>query len=346
MCNTRLKSLFKEFINDSQSGKRLRKNGERIKTGTINNYRYTLKNIELFEELNSLQIKIYDYSRLDQEQRLKQKRWWKNFYQQFTQFLYEKGCHDNYVGANIKNIRTFFNYLNVDRDIITGNFYRQFYIRKEQTEILVLLPEQLKTLIHDKGFEKKLTPAEIRVKDAFVFGCISGLRFSDLYQLTNENLEKIDDEIFLKVKSQKTKAYSSVRLPPFAKKIIEKNKQVEECNKIFRSTSLFIFNRTLKKIGEKAGFTKPIHFKREKQGIPYSRYDSPIRFCDKMSSHMMRRTAITTMLTLGMPEHVVKNISGHSPNSKSFQRYVYYSDSFLDKEIDKFHSKLQQFKFS
>jgi integrase len=49
---------------------------------------------------------------------------------------------------------------------------------------------------------------------------------------------------------------------------------------------------------------------------------SKTRFCDLMSSHMMRRTAITTMLILGMPEHMVRNVSGHTDNSGSFYRYV------------------------
>ena len=55
---------------------------------------------------------------------------------------------------------------------------------------------------------------------------------------------------------------------------------------------------------------------------------------------MMRRTAITTMLILGMPEHLVRNISGHTGNSSSFYRYVHFAQSYIDKEIEKVHDKL------
>jgi integrase len=65
------------------------------------------------------------------------------------------------------------------------------------------------------------------------------------------------------------------------------------------------------------------------------------RFCDCMSSHMMRRTCITNMLSSGMPELIVKKISGHSNNSRSFFRYVNFAQNTLDNEIDKMHRKIE-----
>ena len=93
-----------------------------------------------------------------------------------------------------------------------------------------------------------------------------------------------------------------------------------------------------------ASFTEAIYVSREKQGIvkKITKKDNE-RFCDKMSSHMMRRTAITTLLILGMPEHLVRKISGHSHASGSFNRYVHYAQAFIDKEIDKVHDKLQSY---
>jgi hypothetical protein len=38
------------------------------------------------------------------------------------------------------------------------------------------------------------------------------------------------------------------------------------------------------------------------------------------------------MLSLGMPEHAVRKISGHSPMSKEFFRYVSLAQSYQDKE--------------
>lgn len=59
------------------------------------------------------------------------------------------------------------------------------------------------------------------------------------------------------------------------------------------------------------------------------------RFCDLLSSHVMRKTAITTLLMSGMAEHLVRKISGHTANSAEFYRYVKYSQGFIDAETDR-----------
>ncbi|MDO5981453.1 tyrosine-type recombinase/integrase [Flavivirga spongiicola] len=344
---TILLPLFKQFIRDSETGKRLKKNGEKITKNTIDNYRYVHNNLTKFCVETDFDFRICNVYKLNTREFISEKNYWKKFYKKYTEFLYKKGCHDNYVGANIKIIRAFFNYLKDDKNIPTGDFQKLFYIRKEEVEILVLSPEQLKFLIHDKDFDQSLTPAIKRTKDMFVFGCTTGLRISDINRLTNKNFEKQNDDWYLKIKSQKTKTYSFIKLPNYAATIYKRYKPKSSKTPIFKNISLFIFNRNLKLIGEKAGYIQPIHMTRERLGkaknVTINGKQKQIRFCDKMSSHMMRRTAITTLLILGMPEHLVRKISGHSHASSSFNRYVHYAQAYIDKEIDKIHSKLDSY---
>lgn len=182
--------LFKKFINDSESGRRLKKNGERITQGTINNYKYVYQNLTLFSVEEKFDLRICSVSKLNQREFKTEKNYWKKFYQKYTDFLYKRGCHDNYVGNNIKIIKLFFNYLKTEQFIDIGDFHKMFYVTKEEIDILVLSPEQLKFLIHDKEFEGSLTVQQKKVKDIFVFGCTTGLRFSDLFLLTNKNFEE------------------------------------------------------------------------------------------------------------------------------------------------------------
>ena len=340
---TLLLPLYKQFIRDSETGKRLNKNGERIKKGSIDNYKYTLNNIEQFIAHTGFEFRINDYNKLTKRERTSEKNYWKKFYKNFTEFLYKRGCYDNYVGANIKLIRAFFNYLKFDKDLNTGDFQRLFYVRKEAVEILVLSPEQLKFLIHNQEFNDSLTRATRRIKDIFVFGCTTGLRYSDIFRLTNKNFEQQNEDWYLKVKSLKTKTYSFIKLPNYAVEIYKKYESKSARKPVFEKISVFNFNKNLKNMGEKAGFTAPIEVSRERQGKPKNIQTKQNRFCDKMSSHMMRRTAITTLLILGMPEHLVRKISGHSHASNSFNRYVHYAQAYIDKEIDKVHSKLEQY---
>lgn len=48
------------------------------------------------------------------------------------------------------------------------------------------------------------------------------------------------------------------------------------------------------------------------------------------------------MLCLGMPEAVVRRISGHVPGSKEFYRYVLLAQTYLDSESDKVFARLQE----
>jgi len=336
--------LFKQFIKDSESGRRLKKNGERITKGSIDNYRYVLHNLIDYSTTKDMELRVCNILRLTARELKSEKAYWKRFYKNFTDFMYKKGCFDNYVGANIKVIRVFFNYLKEEKDIYTGDFHKQFYVRKEEVDILVLSPEQLKFLIHDSDFEKKLTSTQVKVKDIFVFGCTTGLRFSDIFLLTNKNFETTKGEWYLKIKSKKTKTYSYVKLPNYAIKIYEKYKTKSSKSTLFGTKNLSNFNRSLKRIGEIAEFTDAVETSRERQGkVKIIKGKTAVRFCDKMSSHMMRRTAITTLLILGMPEHLVRKISGHSHASKSFNRYVHYAQAYIDKEIDKVHNKLDEY---
>lgn len=337
--------LFKQFIKESESGKRLKKNGERITKSSIDNYNYVLKNLMLFSTVTHTELRVCDILKLTKKELVSEKNYWKKFYKNFTEFLYKKGCYDNYVGSTIKIIRVFFNYLKLEKDIYTGDFYKQFYVRKEEIDILVLSPEQLKFLIHDPEFETKLTPSLKRIKDIFVFGCTTGLRYSDIFLLTNKNFEYSGNDCYLKLKSKKTKTYTSIKLPNYAVAILEKYKSKSHMLPLFAKITLFNFNKSLKRIGELAEFTLPVAISREKQGVSKLVKNSreKDRFCDKMSSHMMRRTAITTLLILGMPEHLVRKISGHSAASGSFNRYVHYAQVYIDREIDKVHSKMESY---
>jgi len=331
--------LFQKFIGDSSSGKRLNKNGTRIKPQSVDNYRYAYKLIEEFAAVKKFELVIYEVKGNNKREHTTLKSYWKKFYKQFTNFLHtDKGCFDNYTGQTIKQIRTFFNWLNNELGIFTGPFHKSFYVQKEDVPIITLSVQQLQFLIYNTAFEQNLSAALQRSKDFFIFGCTVGLRFSDLSKLKKQNIEARDGNTYLKVRSQKTATDTMVKLPSHAIAILDKYKKLK--TGLLPAISLFRFNANLKKLAELAGWTEPVPKFRTVRGIGIQQKSSaPTRFCDCVSSHTMRRTSITTMLTSGMPEHVVRKISGHTNDSKAFFRYVNLAQSLMDVEIDKMHSR-------
>ncbi len=248
------------------------------------------------------------------------------------------------MGTIFKLIRSFFNYLNKEKGIDTRQLHKIFYVVSEDIPIISLNPEQLNQLIFDKDLEALLPERLKSPKNIFVIGCTVGLRISDLQELTKSNLEKVYDDYYLKVRSKKTQTFTKIKLPPYALDILKKYKGNKTA--LLPSYHLFTLNKYFRQIGELAGWTYLVNKKRQKRGIDKEqkthKESKPYRFCDLLTTHTMRRTAITTLLNLGMPEHMVRKISGHAPGSKEFFKYVHYSQNFMDKEVDSVHLKLTE----
>jgi integrase len=310
---------------------------------SIVKYYHTLKLLIDFENDKHFDLRIVTNAKLNEREFLTEKNYWKKFYILFTNYLYkEKGCFDNYVGSNIKTIRTFFKYLEEEKNFILNPYYKNFYVRKEEISIFTLTPDRLLFLIHDADFEKKLTLKMLSIKDIFVFGCTVGLRFSDIFDLKLSNLKKINNSYYLEKRSLKTKTATKIKLPEYAIYILKKYTKNRRKGQLFPKISLTNFNKNLKKIGLIAGWTEEVIKHREKMGI-VKKNVSTVKFYETMTSHMMRRTAITSMLILGMNENVVRAISGHSNQSAAFYRYVNYVQSYLDNEIDGVHNILNSY---
>jgi integrase len=340
--------LFEKFIQDSNKGRRLKADGNLIKPQTIRNYRFVLRYLQEYEQNFKIVLRVRIFTGSNKRIFLAEKKYWKTFYTNFTNFLYNnKKCFDNYVGTVIKIIKMFFNYMNKDLGIITGDFYKSFYVCREEIPIITLLPEQLQFLINNKAFSEGLSGPLQKSKDIFVFGCTVALRISDLFSIKFSDIEQLGQAYYLSVKTKKTGKMLRIKLPEYAIQIIEKFKKTANGRKtIFPPMAAARFNIHLKLMAESAGWSKELGKCRSKRGVAFvsthGTDKSPYRFCDLISSHSMRRTAITTMLMLGMKEHVVKQISGHSNDSKSFYRYVNLVQSYIDNEVDEVFNKLVQ----
>jgi integrase len=341
-------NLYARFVNDSISGKRLQANGKKIGKGTIISYQCTLSLLQKFSTAKNFELRVKPVKYLTQRQMDTEKNYWNKFYRQFTDYLYAECNHfDNYVGLNIKNIRTFFGYLNKGLLINTGAFYKQLYVRKEEVPIITLLPEELNFFIYDTAFEETLPKKIKKVKDVFVFGCSVALRFSDLMALKKTNIRVLNDTWYLLTRSKKTAVDSQIQLPDYAVTILKKY-QKQKGGFLLPRFNIVNLNKYLKELTEMAGL---IHLARKTRGrrgtvkeIVKMEDDKKLnyRFCDLVTTHTMRRTAITTMLCLGMPEHLVRKISGHSPGSKEFFRYVALAQVYQDKETIQMFDKLKQ----
>jgi integrase len=208
---------------------------------------------------------------------------------------------------------------------------------------VVLTPEQLKYLIHDEDLNSKL-PNDLKViRDIFVVGCSVALRYSDLMNLRPYNLEKKSGGVYLTVHSVKTSTKTSIIIADYVHDIFKKYQKTQKT--LLPTFTKGYLNLQLKKLASYILSDEEMIKTRMRRGKQVVIYKDPAKkkhysLSDHITTHTMRRTAITTMLLLGMPDQFVRMISGHKKSSKEFFKYVEYTQNLLDSETQKIYSKL------
>ncbi len=338
-----LSEHLQKFIKSSLSGRRLTPSGKRITKGTICNYIHTHRLIEEFEIRYITKIRIQLLHRASLRTLQREKNYWKRFFKQFSDFLYkEKRYYDNTVSNVFKILKTFFNYLQQEKGYLAGNYHKAFRIPIQNTTPVVLVPEQLQFLITNKEFNESLIPCLKRARDIFVFGCTVALRYSDLMNLKESNLVQTETETYLTLYTQKTNAEIHVPLPEYALDILKRNKRKMGRFLLPRLSSTNL-NRQIKKLVMFAGWdhSLPKYISLRGKIIELkSHTNNTWKFYEHITAHTMRRTAITTLLMMGVSENIVRKISGHAPGSKEFFRYVSIAQEYVNFEVKKAYKKL------
>ncbi len=325
-------TLFDKFIKDSETGIRLTKGGKKIKPLTIKSYKQTKSILTNFADKKKLSLswKIID----------------DKFYNRFTAYMWDDlDYYDNAVGSRIRVLKTFLNWCESEK-YISSNIYNDSWITwEEQIDIVVLYPDELSLLFNADAKDDRLN----KTKDTFLSGCMTCLRVSNLLGLLPEEYTGSQLKV-ITVKGDKP-LYLDVN--PLLKKIFDKYEG--KYNTLLPTISEQKFNDALKDLAKwfkkylddnqdkiKEGFVgnnwnKQFLRTRYKRGEPIR---IKIDFTEMISSHTMRRTGITNLLMMGLSEIEVKEISGHSLNSKDFPKYVKIAKQFISKKSNDAWNKI------
>lgn len=336
--------LFRQFIAACQSGRRRTTSGKKLAPGTLNQYRCVYHLLQQFEEITATPLMLQPLKTVSPSQLQKEKRYWQQFFRQFCRFLYHnKSCFDAYCAAVCKVLRTFFRYLQGEKSLPLGPFYRLFRVPQQNQAPVVVPPELLRFLISNEAFEHSLPPHLRRTRDIFVFGCTVGLRYSDLMHLRKEHLQVVGNQLYLHLHTQKTQAEVTLPLPTYLLQVVERYRR-RAGRYLLPRLSNTNFNLQVKQLLERAGWTQPLPRVRYREGLPVEikKAGKTLRFCDQVTAHTMRRTAITTLLMLGVPEAVVRRLSGHAPGSREFYRYVVVAQDYMNHQLLEAYEKLMQ----
>lgn len=147
----------------------------------------------------------------------------------------------------------------------------------------------------------------IVVKQAFLFGCFTGLRISDISSLRWDNIKKLGENRYLTVEMRKTRKMLTIKLNKNAERWLPEQNGNERVFLLPRH--LGGVNGCIKSWAKKAGIDKDISF------------------------HTSRHTFATLELTYGASLYVVSKLLGHASISTT-QIYADIIDKKRDEALD------------
>jgi site-specific recombinase XerD len=187
----------------------------------------------------------------------------------------------NTTNAYMSVFRQHFNKLVIKGIIQTSPFGSFKIIEEEDSERTTLTIEEVRTLAN---YVPKRGNSQIR--EAFIFSCFTGLRFSDIKKL---HYDEIVNEQLIFRPAKTTKKIVTVPLADEAKMIIEKVVKHPTNKKVFWDLPTSqVVNVYLKFWALEAGLKKNLHF------------------------HAARHTFATIGLTFGIDIYTMKELLGHS----------------------------------
>lgn len=262
---------------------------------TIKHYNQTLRVLTEFKAVSKREL---TFSNIDL-----------TFYDEFTKYCLKKDYGVNTIGGFIKHVKVFMNEA-FDRKLTTNLEYknRKFKTVEEDTEHIYLTDAEIEILYkHDLADNTKLD----KVRDMFILSCYTGLRYSDLVQLSDENL--IDNNTKLKIKTEKTGELVIIPLNKYIKEILLKHNGLPDY-----SISNQKMNEYLKELGEKAELDENVLHSFTKGG---SKKSESFKKFQLITVHTARRSFATNAYLADVPSISIMKITGHK-TEKAFLKYI------------------------
>lgn len=232
------------------------------------------------------------------------------FHSEFTSYCMDDLKHiNNTYARNLGLFKTFMFWAKEKKYTYNDAFIGFEKVKKVITNQIALTIEDLEKLLAHEFKSKKLE----RVRDVFVFSCVTGMRFGELSQISKSNVT--DNHILLKEEKDKNKEVREIPLTSISRFILLKydyklplianQKHNEYIKDVFKELK---YTHKVQRVTTKG-----------KENII-----EEIDFYDRISSHTARRTFITMMKRQGKSDKLIASITGHS-DMKTLNQYYQVS---------------------
>lgn len=230
------------------------------------------------------------------------------FYEAFTAYLSTKKKFTvNNVGKYIATLKVFLSEA-TDKGFAVKQDYRsrKFKVLKEEADNVYLSEAELRRLFTLDLISK---PRLERVRDLFLVGCYTGLRFSDFTSIKPENVR----DGFIRMEQFKTQGKVVIPCHPIVETILSKYS-----GHLPGTISNQKMNDYLKELCQLAGLTGKESKGQTKGGKRVTRI---LEKWELVSTHTARRSFATNAYLAGVPALTIMRITGHR-TEKAFMQYI------------------------
>lgn len=295
-------SLFNRYDEFLEASKNVRR------INTLKSHKSTKKKLEEFEKFKKINLTFENFD--------------SKFDVQFKDYLIKQAkLTNNTISKYYRTLKVFMNWA-TEKGYNKSLDFQKFKARQTEGEIYFLTWEELMTVYSKEIESEKLK----KVRDIFCFACFTGLRFSDIANLKQENVHNG----FIELNTIKTGTKTRIPLNKFSQPIYERFKS-DETVFLFPSISNQKMNDYLKELGELAEINEPVNI------IHYSgtiRKEEIVPKYKVLTFHVARKTFITNAMIRGMSTEVIMDITTHNSH-KSFTRYFKIVDEHKKEQMNK-----------
>lgn len=233
------------------------------------------------------------------------------FVSSFDTYLQSKGYHLNTIAKHMKHLKRYINVaINKEYMDIQKYAFRKYKIKSIEGSHTHLAPEELYRFenLQLTGRHMKLQ----KTKDAFLFCCYAGLRYSDFSSLTSANIIEFHQEIWIIYKSVKTS--TEVRLPLY---LLFEGKGIQILQRYKDDLDSFF------KLKDNSNINKELNI-----------LASLAKIDKRVSFHTARHTNATLLLYNGANITTVQKLLGHK-SVKTTQVYANIMDITVVRDLEK-----------
>ena len=272
--------IYQEFLKEKENDY----TGNSISNSTLKRYKCNLNLLLEFQRDYKVKITLGKFD--------------EKVFNKFLKYCTEEKKHSaNTIHRNIGLLKTFLGWALNKKYTYNNDFINFQKPPKFRTDEIALNYQQVDEIYnHDFSKNKRLE----RVRDLFVLGCVTGLRFGNYSRITKDDI----DGDFIRVVDMKSKSKNlAIPLNSISRSILEKYDYE------LPSISNQKMNKFIKEVFQELEFTDEIK-KTMKYGDELVEKKS--KFYKRISSHTARRSFITIMKNKRVPDKVIMSYTGHT----------------------------------